>query len=46
MDAWLARMKQNAGIIPSFVDVDGTIGGPGRRWWTNAYGWGSVRSTR
>ncbi len=40
MDAWLARMKQNAGIIPSFVDVDGTIGGPGRRWWTNAYGWG------
>jgi hypothetical protein len=40
MDAWLARMKQNAGIIPSFVDVDGTIGGPGRRWWNNAYGWG------
>ena len=40
MDAWLARMKQNAGIIPSFVDVDGTIGGPERRWWGNAYGWG------
>jgi hypothetical protein len=40
MDAWLSRMKQNAGIIPSFVDVDGTIGGPGRRWWNNAYGWG------
>jgi hypothetical protein len=40
MDAWLARMKQNAGIIPSFVDVDGTIGGPARRWWNNAYGWG------
>ena len=34
------EIKQNAGIIPSFVDVDGTIGGHGRRWWTNAYGLG------
>jgi hypothetical protein len=40
MDAWLVRMRQNGGIIPSFVDVDGTIGGSGRRWWGNAYGWG------
>jgi hypothetical protein len=40
MDAWLGRMEQNGGIIPSFVDVDGTIGGPQRRWWGNAYGWG------
>ena len=40
MDAWLARMRQNDGIIPSFVDVDGTIGGAARRWWGNAYGWG------
>jgi len=40
MDAWLERMKQNRGIIPSFVDLDGTIGGPERRWWGNAYGWG------
>lgn len=40
MDAWRARMRQNGGIIPSFVDVDGTIGGPERRWWGNAYGWG------
>ena len=28
MDAWLDRMKQNHGIIPSFVDLDGKIGGP------------------
>ena len=28
MDAWLERMKQNNGIIPSFVDLDGRIGGP------------------
>ena len=40
MDAWLVRMKQNRGIIPSFVDVDGRIGGPSGRWWGNAYGWG------
>jgi hypothetical protein len=40
MDAWLDRMKQNGGIIPSFVDLDGRIGGPDRRWWGNAYGWG------
>jgi hypothetical protein len=40
MDAWLARMRQNGGIIPSFVDLDGGIGGAENRWWGNAYGWG------
>ena len=40
MDAWLERMKQNGGIIPSFVDLDGKIGGPDNKWWGNAYGWG------
>jgi hypothetical protein len=40
MDAWLARMKKNDGIIPSFVDLDGTVGGRDGRWWGNAYGWG------
>jgi hypothetical protein len=40
MDAWLARMQQNGGIIPSFVDLDGKIGGPEGKWWNNAYGWG------
>jgi hypothetical protein len=40
MDAWLGRMKQNRHIIPSFVDVDGKIGGADGRWWGNAYGWG------
>jgi hypothetical protein len=40
MDGWLARMKQNGGIIPSFVDLDGRIGGPENKWWNNAYGWG------
>jgi hypothetical protein len=33
-------MKQNHWIIPSFVDLDGTIGGPEGKWWGNAYGWG------
>ncbi len=40
MDAWLARAKQNRGIIPSYVALDGTIGGPEGKWWNNAYGWG------
>jgi hypothetical protein len=40
MDAWLVRMKQNGGIIPSYVALDGTIGGPEGKWWNNAYGWG------
>jgi hypothetical protein len=40
MDAWLGRMKANGGVIPSFVDLDGRIGGPDGRWWNNAYGWG------
>jgi hypothetical protein len=40
MDSWLDRMKRNGGIIPSFVDLDGRIGGPKNKWWGNAYGWG------
>ncbi len=41
MGAWLGRMKQNNGILPSYVDYrDGTIGGPEGKWWGNAYGWG------
>ncbi|MGH9384011.1 MAG: hypothetical protein ACRD2N_06975 [Vicinamibacterales bacterium] len=40
MDAWLDRMRQNGGVIPSYVDLNGKIGGPEGRWWNNAYGWG------
>ncbi|MEO5959733.1 MAG: hypothetical protein ABIZ49_07695 [Opitutaceae bacterium] len=40
MDAWLERMKQNKGIIPSYVALDGKVGGPEGKWWNNAYGWG------
>jgi hypothetical protein len=41
MDGWLARMKRNGGVIPSYVDYrDGKNGGPENRWWGNAYGWG------
>jgi hypothetical protein len=40
MDAWLERMKQNHGIIPSHVDLDGKIGGSSGKWWGSAYGWG------
>ena len=40
VDGWIERMKQNNGIIPTFVDLDGKIGGAGGKWWGNAYGWG------
>jgi hypothetical protein len=40
MGAWLDRMRQNGGIIPSYIDLNGTIGGPEGKWWNNAYGWG------
>jgi hypothetical protein len=40
MDAWLDRMKQNGGVIPSYVDLNGKIGGPEGKWWGSAYGWG------
>jgi hypothetical protein len=40
MDAWLERMRQNNGIIPSKVGLDGKIGGADGKWWGNVYGWG------
>jgi hypothetical protein len=40
VDGWIERMKQNNGIIPTFVDLDGKIGGPQNKWWGSAYGWG------
>jgi hypothetical protein len=40
MEAWLDRLRRNGGVIPSFVDLEGRIGGPENKWWGNAYGWG------
>ena len=40
MDAWLVRMRQNGGVIPSHVALDGTVGGAEGKWWSGAYGWG------
>jgi hypothetical protein len=40
MDAWVERMKKNRWIIPSYVDLNGKVGGPDGKWWGNAYGWG------
>jgi hypothetical protein len=40
MDAWLGRMRENGGIIPSHVGLDGKVGGRDGRWWGGAYGWG------
>jgi hypothetical protein len=40
MDAWLQRMRDNGGIIPSHIGLDGSIGGADKKWWGGAYGWG------
>jgi hypothetical protein len=40
VDAWLERMRQNGGIIPSHIGLDGKIGGDDGTWWGSAYGWG------
>lgn len=40
LDAWLERMRQNGGVLPSYVDLDGEVGGPRGEWWRHAYGWG------
>jgi hypothetical protein len=45
VDGWIERMKQNNGIIPTFVDLDGKVGGPTGKWWGSAYGWGFVRES-
>ena len=39
-ELYAARMRDNGGIIPSHVGLDGTIGGAEGRWWAGAYGWG------
>ena len=46
MDAWLERMRQNHGIIPSFVDLDGKIGGPEGKCGATRTGGVSARSIR
>jgi hypothetical protein len=38
-DAWAQRTKDNDGIIPSKVGLDGKIGGPENKWYAGVYGW-------
>lgn len=41
VDAWLARMEQNGGIIPSNIGLSGEIGGEANgKWYGGVYGWG------
>ncbi|MCC6444763.1 MAG: hypothetical protein IT210_15050 [Armatimonadetes bacterium] len=41
VDAWAERTRQNGGIIPSNIGLDGTVGGEcGGRWYGGTYGWG------
>ena len=40
-DAWAQRARDNGGIIPSNVGLDGKIGGAADgKWYGGAYGWG------
>ncbi|MBI2809180.1 MAG: hypothetical protein HYX68_29715 [Planctomycetes bacterium] len=40
-DAWLQRMKDNGGIIPTNIGLDGKIGSAaGGKWYGGVYGWG------
>jgi hypothetical protein len=40
-DAWVQRTKDNDGIIPSNIGLDGKIGGAtDGKWWGGCYGWG------
>lgn len=41
VDAWLQRMKDNNGIIPTNIGLDGKIGSAaGGKWYGGVYGWG------
>ena len=41
VDAWLQRMQDNNGIIPSNIGLDGSIGGATNgKWYGGVYGWG------
>ena len=40
-DQWMEYTRQNDGIIPSNIGLDGKIGGEtGGKWWGGTYGWG------
>ncbi|MEO1997963.1 MAG: hypothetical protein ABGZ17_22105 [Planctomycetaceae bacterium] len=41
VDAWLQRMQDNKGLIPSNIGLDGKIGGATEgKWYGGVYGWG------
>jgi len=41
VDAWVQRMADNGGIIPTNIGLDGTIGGAcDGKWYGGVYGWG------
>ena len=41
VDAWADRARENNGILPSNIGLDGKIGGAcDGKWWGGCYGWG------
>ena len=40
VDAWVERCKENGGLIPTNIGLDGSIGGEcDGKWWGGTYGW-------
>lgn len=41
VDAWVQRMEQNHGILPTNIGLDGVPGGAAKgKWYGGVYGWG------
>jgi hypothetical protein len=40
LDGWMQRARQNGGVLPSHVDLEGRIGGAAGAWYGSVYGWG------
>jgi hypothetical protein len=40
LDAWIQRARQNGGVLPSHVDLQGRVGGESGAWYGSVYGWG------
>ena len=40
LGAWITRASKNGGVLPSYVDLQGRIGGKAKTWYSSVYGWG------
>lgn len=40
LTAWIERAQRNGGVLPSYIDLKGRIGGKAKKWYGGTYGWG------